>query len=283
MNGARLAVGSQALGIAEAAYREAYRYASERIQFGRPIRELPPVARMLLTMRCELAATRALLYETGHWVDLLKCYDHALENEANPDPAIRQKQKQASNLADVLTPLVKYYSSEMGNRVCYQALQIHGGVGYMREFNVERHARDVRITNIYEGTSQLQVVAAITKLLGHALDGLFDEWASRDYGADLATLKAQLCEANDLFKRATDNLKAKSRNVIDYYAGDLVDISAWLVNSWLLLQDGASQEDRRDLAQVYIMTNLPNIRRASEIILTADEMPMQVQEKILAA
>jgi alkylation response protein AidB-like acyl-CoA dehydrogenase len=281
MNGARLAVGAQALGIAEAAYREAYRYASERIQFGHPIRELPAVTRMLLTMRSELAATRALLYETSQWVDSLKCYDQMLENEASTDPAIRQKQKQASNLADTLTPLVKYYSSEMGNRVCYQALQVHGGVGYMREFNVERHYRDVRITNIYEGTSQLQVVAAITKLLGHALDGLFDEWASRDYGADLDSLKVQLSEANELFKRATDNLKAKSRPVIDYYASDLVDIAAWLINSWLLLQDGALQECRRDLARVYIMTNLPNIRRAAGIVLAADETPMQVQEKVL--
>ncbi len=281
MNGARLAVGAQALGIAEAAYREAYRYASERIQFGHPIRELPAVARMLLTMRSELAATRALLYETSHWVDSLKCYDQMLENNPSADPAIRQKQKQASNLADILTPLVKYYASEMGNRVCYQALQVHGGVGYMREFNVERHYRDVRITNIYEGTSQLQVVAAITKLLGHALDGLFDEWASRDYGADLDFLKVQLSEANELFKRATDSLKAKNRPVIDYYASDLVDISAWLINSWLLLQDGALQENRSDLARIYIMANLPNIRRAAEIILAADEMPIQVQEKVL--
>ena len=283
MNGARLAVGAQALGIAEAAYREAYRYASERIQFGHPIRELPAVARMLLTMRSELAATRALLYETGHWVDSLKCYEHELENEASADPAIRQKQKQASNLSDILTPLVKYYSSEMSNRVCYQALQVHGGVGYMREFNVERHYRDARITNIYEGTSQLQVVAAITKLLGHALDGLFDDWSSRDYGANLDSLKVQLCQANELFKRATDSLKGKSRAVIDYYASDLVDTAAWLINSWLLLQDGALQENRSDLARIYIMANLPNIRRAAEIVLAADETPIQAQEKVFAA
>jgi len=153
----------------------------------------------------------------------------------------------------------------------------------MREFNVERHYRDVRITNIYEGTSQLQVVAAITKLLGHALDGLFDEWASRDYGADLDSLKAQLSEANELFKRVTDSLKAKNRPVIDYYASDLVDISAWLFNSWLLLQDGALQESRSDLARVYIMANLPNIRRAAEIVLAADETPIQAQEKVFAA
>jgi len=274
MNGARLAVGAQALGIAEAAYREADRYANERIQFGRPIRELPAVARMLLNMRGELAATRALLCETGHWVDLLKCYDQALEGAS--DPAIRQKQKQASNLADTLTPLVKYYASEMGNRVCYQALQVHGGVGYMKEFNVERHYRDVRVTNIYEGTSQLQVVAVISKLLGHVLDESLDEWASRDYGADLNPLKAQLGEANELFKHATDDLKGKSRAVIDYYACDLVDIAAWLINSWLMLQDAATLESRRDLARIYINENLPNIHRAIEILRTTDESLVKV-------
>ena len=283
MNGARLAVGAQALGIAEAAYREAYRYANERIQFGRPIRELPAVARMLLTMRGELAATRALLCETGRWVDLLKCYDQALENESPPNPAIRQKQKQASNLADTLTPLVKYYASEMSNRVCYQALQVHGGVGYMKEFNVERHYRDARVTNIYEGTSQLQVIATLGKLMGHALDGLLDEWASRDYGTDLNPLKAQLGEANELFKRVTDHLKEQSRAVIDYYASDLTDIAAWLVNSWLLLGDAALLETKRDLARIYITANLPNIHRAIEILRAADETPMQVQEKALAA
>ena len=178
MNGARLAVGAQAVGIAEAAYREAYRYATERCQFNQPIRDLPAVRRMLLSMRGEIEATRALICETGRWVDRLKIYEQLVEESATPDPTLRQKQKQASSLAEALTPLTKYYASEMGNRVCYMAIQIHGGVGYMREFNVERHYRDVRVTNIYEGTSQLQVVAATGKLLGHALDGLLDEWAA---------------------------------------------------------------------------------------------------------
>lgn len=274
MNGARLAVGAQSLGIAEAAYREAERYARERQQFGKAIRELPAVARMLLTMRSELAATRALLSETGRWVDLLKCYDRAIA-DGSTDATLRQKQKQAANLADTLTPLVKYYASEMSNRVTYQALQVHGGVGYMREFNVERHYRDARVTNIYEGTSQLQVIATLGKLLGHALDGLLDEWAARDYGADLNPLKAKLSETNDVFKRATDHLKEQSRDVIDYYASDLTDAAAWLVNSWLLLGDAATLESRKDLARIYINANLPNIHRAVEILRTAEESPMR--------
>jgi alkylation response protein AidB-like acyl-CoA dehydrogenase len=179
MNGARLAVAAQAVGIAEAAYREAYRYASQR-----PVQPPGPpipaaVARMLASMRGEIEAARALLCETGLWVDRLKAYDLLLAENASPDPELRQRQKMASSLADTMTPLVKFYATEMGNRVCYQAMQIHGGVGSMHDFNVERHYRDVRVTNIYEGTSQLQVVAAVGKLLGHALDPLLERWAGR--------------------------------------------------------------------------------------------------------
>ena len=283
MNGARLAVGAQALGIAEAAYREAYRYAQERRQFNHSIADLPAVSRLLLSMRGEIEATRALLATTGRWVDRLKAYEHLMGEGAAPDPALREKQKQAAGLAEALTPLTKYYATEMGNRVCYLAMQIHGGVGYMREFNVERHVRDVRVTNIYEGTSQLQVVAAMSKLLGHALDPLLDEWAAIDYGPELAALKAQLLEATDLFKRATDSLKEKERDIIDYFASDLVDMAVYIVNSWLLLQDARASERKRNLAQVYLAEHLPHSQAAGQAILCADSTPLQVRGTILSA
>jgi hypothetical protein len=282
MNGARLAVAAQAVGIAEAAYREAFRYATERIQFNQPIRELPAVKRMLVAMRGEIEAARALTFETGLWVDRLKCYDQALAESASPDPDLRQRQKLASGLADVLTPLTKYYATEMGNRVCSMAMQVHGGVGYMREFNVERHYRDIRVTNIYEGTSQLQIVAAMSKLLGHALDELLDEWAGLDYGPELASLKTQLVEANELFKRATDHLKEQEREVIDYYAADLTDMAVYIVNSWLLLQDARLSERKRAMAQVYLAEHLPQVHRAGEAIHTADATPLTVRGTVLA-
>ena len=283
MNGARLAVGAQALGIAEAAYREAYRYAQERKQFNRSIGDLPAVARLLLSMRGEIEATRALLSLTGTWVDRLKAYEHLAGESATPDPAIREKQKQAASLADSLTPLTKYYASEMGNRVCYLAMQIHGGVGYMREFNVERHVRDMRVTNIYEGTSQLQIVTAMSKLLGHSIDPLLDEWAAADYGPELTAAKSQLVEATGLFKRATDVLKEKERDMIDYYASNLVDMAVYIVNSWLLLQDAHASERKRNLAQVYLAEHLPHIQAAGQAILTADALPLQARSSILSA
>ncbi len=283
MNGARLAVGAQALGIAEAAYREAYRYAQERKQFNHSIGDLPAVSRLLLSMRGEIEATRALLCATGRWVDRLKAYEHLMGENATPDPAIREKQKQAASLAEALTPLTKYYATEMGNRVCYLAMQIHGGVGYMNEFNVERHVRDVRVTNIYEGTSQLQIVAAMSKLLGHALDPLLDEWAAIDYGPELTPLKVQLIEATDLFKRATDSLKEKERDIIDYFASDLAEMAVYIINTWLLLQDAQASERKRNLAQVYLGEHLPRIQSAGQSILCADSMPLQVRGTILAA
>jgi len=281
MNGARLAVGAQALGIAEAAYREAYRYASQRRQFGGPIRQLPAVARMLLTMRGEIEAARAVIAETGRWVDLLKAYEQLMAENPAPDPLVRQKQKMAANLAETLTPLTKYYATEMGNRACYLALQVHGGVGYMREFNVERHFRDVRVTNIYEGTSQLQVVAAQGKLLGHALDGLLDQWAAMEVDEPLLPLHAQLVEANDLFKRATDALKAQSRQMVDYYACDLVDMAVYITGGWLLLKDAQLESRKLDLLRVYLAQHLPEVRSKGEALLQADPAGLQALESIL--
>lgn len=282
MNGARLAVGAQAVGIAEAAYREAFQYASARIQFNQPIRNIPAVSRMLLSMRAEIEATRALICETGLWVDRLKVYEQLKEEGDGSYPMLRQKQKEAANLADVLTPLTKYYATEMANKVCYQALQVHGGVGYMREFNVERHYRDVRVTNIYEGTSQLQIVAALGKLLGHALDDLLAGWAELEYGPELETSKQQLVAATELFKKATSALKEKGSDLIDYHAVDLTDMAAYVVNSWLLLQDAVLSERKRDLARFYISEFMPKVLAAGSVILVANDLPLQVRGTLLS-
>ncbi|HDQ73165.1 MAG TPA: acyl-CoA dehydrogenase [Chloroflexi bacterium] len=278
MNGARLAVSAQALGIAEAAYREAYRYAEKRVQFGQAIKQLPPVYRMLVSMRSEIEATRALVYETGRWVDLQK----GLERRDKLSADERQRLKQIQRLTDVLTPLVKYYATEMGNRVCSQALQVHGGAGYMEEFNVERHFRDVRVTNIYEGTSQLQVVAATGGLLGHALDDLLSAWAARDYGPGLSALKEQMDESTALFNRSIDHLKElDDRDVLDYYAVDLVDLAAYVVNGWLMLQHAPESERKREIARVYIAETVPKIRGKVATLQTVDPAPLQMRDILL--
>jgi 3-(methylthio)propanoyl-CoA dehydrogenase len=276
-------VAAQAVGIAEAAYREAHAYSHARQQFAQPVCQIPAVSGMLLSMRCEIEAARALISETGQWVDLQKSCEQALAAAAAPDPALRQRLKAASGLAETLTPLCKYYATEMGNRVCYQALQIHGGVGYMREFNVERHARDVRVTNIYSGTSQLQVVAALGKLLGGALDPLLDGWAALDYGPALAPLTAIWTGATRQLKQAAESLKTRERDVIDYYAADLVDMAVDVVNGWLLLQDARASERKLALARVYVAQRRPRVEVALATLLAADPLPLQVREQILEA
>jgi hypothetical protein len=279
MNEARLSVAAQALGIAEAAYREAYRYAEKRVQFGQTINALPAVYRMLLSMRGEIEATRALVYEVARWVDLQKAYGR----REKLDPADRQRLRQIDGLTDVLTPLVKYYATEMGNRVCFQAMQVHGGTGYMREFNVERHFRDIRVTNIYEGTSQLQVVAATGGLLGHALDGLLNDWAALEYGEQLAPLKSQLKEATALFNRCIDHIREQEdRAMIDYYAVDLVDTATYVVNGWLMLRDARQTGRKREIARVYIAEILPRIRGRVAMLRAMDPAPLQARDAVLA-
>jgi len=224
-----------------------------------------------------------LVYEAGRWVDLEKAYDRRIAESAKPDPADRARLKQAGKLAEALTPLTKYYATEMGNRVCYQAMQVHGGVGYMREFNVERHYRDIRVTNIYEGTSQLQVVAVIGKLLGHALDDLLNDCAKQDYGPELAPLKNQVMDATALFNRCADHLKECDTPVIEYYASDVTDMAAYVVNSWLMLRDARASDRKRAMAHVYIAEHLPRVRGAAAAIQSADPMPLAVRDAILAS
>lgn len=284
MNGARLAVAAQAIGIAEAAYREADRYSRERIQFGKPIRSLPAVGRLLLSMKVELEATRGLLAETGAWVDRWKVHEQALGDAgAEADPSLRARHKQAQTLAETLTPMVKYAATEMGNRVCYQAMQVHGGVGYMREFNIERLFRDVRVTNIYEGTSQLQVVAAIGKLLNRSLDPLLADWRAADHPADMAAETALMTELTGLFGDAVTALKGlPDRDRVDYYAVDLVEMAIWIVSGWLLLRDAAVAEHKKTVARSYLASVAPRIRAAAEVVLASDPVPLEAIPVLLA-
>ncbi len=296
MNGARLAVAAQAVGISEAAYREALRYASERVQFGKAVLTLPAVARMLISMKGEIEAARALIFETSVWVDTLKACEQKqaeLEKAGAPsDTVLIARKKKASNLADILTPMSKYYATEMGNRVCYKGMQIHGGVGYMKEFNAERHYRDVRITNIYEGTSQLQVVAALGKMLGRGLDVLIDEWAAAPVPAALAAMKARLVGATELFRKCCDALHASERDAVDYFGTDLMEMGAAVVNSWLLLRDAcvvagqaadpaAAADSKVDLALAFAAEHLPRAEGSAAAILAADMTGIAAKDRIL--
>jgi hypothetical protein len=250
MNGARVAIAAQAQGIAEAACRAAAKYADERAQFGAPISHLTAVAAMLADMRVSIEASRALLYETSLIVDTKDALEHRLAglreaSGAEDTRALRAELKRATRLANLFTPLAKACASEMANRVTYDALQIHGGSGYMRDFPVERHARDARITNIYEGTTQLQVVAAIGGLLGGALGERLDTYDAWDLSAT-PELLARLRGARQAFDTAVGRIKETGdERYRDFHARRLVDLSIDLACGYLLLRD--AQHDARKL------------------------------------
>ncbi len=211
MNGARLGIACQAIGIAQAAYLEAVRYAEDREQFKRKIQDMPLVYDMLVKMKMKIEAARVLTYETSLIVDKKKILDERLEHEADSDPDLRKKVKYISALSAVLTPMAKYYASEIANEVAYDAIQIHGGTGYMREFNVERHYRDARITNIYEGTTQLQFVAAIGGVMTHTLETeferlmkLIEDSEEREYLDKLKKCRDRLNDAIHFVKEKND-------------------------------------------------------------------------------
>jgi hypothetical protein len=235
------------------------------------------VGRLLLSMKVDLEATRALLAETGRWVDVWKVHESALaEGGPDADPALRARHKLSQALSETLTPMVKYSATEMGNRVCYQAMQVHGGVGYMHEFNIERLFRDVRITNIYEGTSQLQVVAAIGKILNRTLDPLLLEWQAAEYPADMAAEQALLAELTGLFDQAVGGLKAiPDRDRVDYYAVDLVEMAIWVVSGWLLLRDTNAAEHKKPVARAYVASIASKVRAAAEVVLAASPVPLE--------
>lgn len=282
LNGARLAVGAQALGIAEAAYREAYTYANAREQFGKPIREFAAVYEMLTDMKVAIEAGRSLLYETSRIVDL----QDGLEEEINRYPErasdLRKELKRYAKLANLFTPMVKAWNSEMANKVCYDAIQVHGGVGYSSEFNVERHYRDVRVTNIYEGTTQLQVVGAIGGVLGGGvLERLNDYEGDHDFsGIEIQYGMAQ--EMRSHLEAAVTHIKDKENAVIqEYHSGRLVDMAADTIISYLMCIDALKSARKKKSARLFISKAKWRVQSVMEYILSNDNSLPENYEDII--
>jgi len=251
MNSARLGVGAQSVGIAEAAYREALKYARERVQFHKPIIEFPAVYEMLTKMRVDVQAIRSLLYETSRYVDVYKNYQQVSE-ERKLEKDERQEMKAYQRLADIFTPLLKFYSSEYCNRIAYDALQIHGGAGFMKDFPIERIYRDARITTIYEGTSQLQVVAAIRGVTTKAYLKKIREYQAMDYVPEVEYLVRRLTAMTDEYEKALDAvLEVGDNEHTDFQARRLVEMTGNIVMGYLLLQDGMRDDKFIDSAKLF--------------------------------
>lgn len=270
MNGARLGVAGQALGISQAAYEEALRYAKAREQFGKSIFEIPVVTNMLVDMRVTLESDRSLLYAACHWVDLRNKLEERVEElkaEKKDSSAESAKLKEATRAAALLTPMAKYVLSENSNKVSYDALQIHGGTGYMREFNVERLTRDARITNIYEGTSQLQIVAAIGGVLNDIFGSDFEAREQREAVGSLGSLADALKEMRELFLDALKFVSDKTdKHTQSVAAKELVEIYSYIYTGWLLMDEADEDSRKVFIAKRYILGAAAKTRKNWEII-----------------
>jgi hypothetical protein len=247
MNGARIGIAGQSLGIAEAAYRVARDYASSRKQFGIAIEKMPAVRDLLIDMKISLEAGRALLYETSRVVDLNIAYQKQLELNPPADKEqlkpIKEQARRLDRLASILTPMSKYFCSEMANRVAYDSIQVLGGSGYMRDYAVERHARDARITTIYEGTSQLQIVAAVRGVCSGTAEKYLTELEQQNYDPQLEDLLAKLAEGTKQLKRAVTFVKHQGTEYMDLYGRPLVDIAIDLIVGYLFCDYASSKVD----------------------------------------
>lgn len=237
MNGARLGVGAQSVGLSEAAYREALAYAKERKQFGKAILEFPAVSELLSVIKAKLDASRAILYETTRFVDLYKAHS-LISQERKLEKEEREELKEYQRLSDFYTPMLKLFSSEYANQNAYDALQIHGGSGFMKDYPIERLYRDARILTIYEGTSQLQVVAAIRGVTTGAYLKQIREYEARDIHPDLTVLRQSLIEMTAQYEVAVKEVEEmKTSECLDLQARRLVEMAGHIIMGYLLVLD----------------------------------------------
>ena len=253
MNAARLGIGAQSVGLCEAAYREALKYAHERQQFGKDIIKFPAVAEMLTNMRARLRGARALLYETSRFVEIYKQYTH-ISHERSLEGEERQEMKFYNRLADGFTPLVKLFASEYANSLAYDAIQVHGGSGFMKDYACERLYRDARILNIYEGTSQLQVVAAINAVT----KGTFMEQIARYEALSYSEAMQPILEQMKALRTRVEAMVAHVEEVSkqapqfkDFHARRLVESVGHIIITLLLAQQASEVEEYASDAKVY--------------------------------
>lgn len=252
MNGARLGIMAQAVGICEAAYREGLAYAKERKQFGKAIIEFPAIYEMVALMRAKTDASRAMLYETARFVDIYKALED-ISRERKLTPEERQEMKKYSKLADAYTPLGKGMTTEYCNQNAYDAIQIHGGSGFMKDYTCERLYRDARITNIYEGTTQLQVVAAIRHVTTGTYLNQMRGYEELEYKADLEDMKNKLIAMTAKYEELVSLVtETKDNEYIDFQARRMVEAAGHIIMGYLLLQDTNKDESFRHSAEVYI-------------------------------
>ena len=237
MNGARLGIAAQSVGLSQAAYNEALAYATDRRQFGKAIIDMAPVYDMLATIKAKLDAGRALLYETSRYVDIYKSLDD-IARSRKLTPEERQEQKKYARLADSFTPLAKGMNSEYANQNAYDCIQVHGGSGFMLEYACQRIYRDARITSIYEGTTQLQTVAAIRYVTNGTYLNTIREFEALDTCEKYASIKARIHAMADAYEVAVAKTREQGdQEYLDLVSRRLMEMAADIIMAQLLLRD----------------------------------------------
>ena len=243
MNGARLGIAAQSVGVEQEAYNEGLAYAKERAQFGEKIINFPAVYDMLSRMKAKLDAGRSLLYCCARYVDIYKALED-IARDSKLTPEERQEMKKYTRLADAFTPLAKGMNSEYANQNAYDAISIHGGSGFIMEYKCQRLFRDARIFSIYEGTTQLQVVAAIRYITNGTYLSIIKEMLESEVSDDLKALKTRVAKLVDLYEAAINKVKeANDQAVHDFLARRLYNMTGDIVMSLLILDDATKSPD----------------------------------------
>ena len=269
MNAARLGISAQSTGLCEAAYREALKYAQEREQFGKPIIKFAAVSEMLKNMEAKTIASRALLYETARFVDIYKQLNH-ISQERSLESEERQEMKFYNRLADGFTPLAKMFASEYANEVAYDSIQIHGGSGYMKDYACERLYRDARIMNIYEGTTQLQVVAAINHVTkGTYLEQImrYEEEATSEATKNMFDKLVELRKTYESVVERVETMDKETAGYKDFHARRLVEIAGYIIMSHIMLRQAREMEsDYLNPTKIFVKYAIKKITEAASYI-----------------
>jgi len=237
MNGARLGIAAQSVGVEQEAYNEGLKYARERAQFGQKIINFPAVYDMLARMKAKLDAGRSLLYQTARYVDIYKALED-IERSRKLTPEEKQEMKKYSRLADAFTPLAKGMNSEYANQNAYDAISIHGGSGFIMEYKSQRLYRDARIFSIYEGTTQLQVVAAIRYVTNGTYLNIIKEMLQNEVSDELKPLKSRVEKMTELYEESLNYVKeADNQELHDFLARRLYNQTGDIMMSLLILDD----------------------------------------------
>ena len=286
MNGARIGIAAQSLGIGEAAYRQAREYAHSRKQFEQPIENFPAVRELLVESSVDVQAARALTYYAAFCVDLEL---GALRRLELGDPTtlgvdekkkLRTESRKYKGYNKLLTPMAKYYASEMSMRVSNQAMAVLGGSGYMKDYPVERHLRDSRITTIYEGTSQLQVIAAVAGVLSGTCKEVLEDLLSRTWPAEVEGQIAKIRQGLALLEEGIAFVKAQGSQYRDLVARKLVDIGIYLVVGTLFCDAATASPKKLAVAKKWLSDKLPAIHMLHEQILAGESITINEFETL---